>query len=57
MTSKTAGAPPPNDLTPLQRSMPKVNKVTPDDIAAALRAAKSELDPSWMLNPGVLIDR
>ena len=42
MTSKTAGAPPPNDLTPLQRSMPKVNKVTSDNIAAALRAGVSD---------------
>ncbi len=29
----------------------------PEPFAAALRAAKLELDPSWVLNPGVLIDR
>ncbi len=29
----------------------------PDGFARALRAAKSELDPSWVLNPGVLFDR
>jgi alkyldihydroxyacetonephosphate synthase len=28
----------------------------PAPFAAALRAAKAELDPAWMLNPGVLID-
>ena len=28
----------------------------PPPFAAALRAAKAELDPSAMLNPGVLID-
>jgi alkyldihydroxyacetonephosphate synthase len=29
----------------------------PDGFARALRAAKTELDPAWMLNPGVLFDR
>ncbi len=29
----------------------------PDGFARALRAAKSELDPAWILNPGVLFDR
>jgi alkyldihydroxyacetonephosphate synthase len=29
----------------------------PDGFARALRAAKSELDPAWVLNPGVLFDR
>jgi alkyldihydroxyacetonephosphate synthase len=29
----------------------------PEGFARALRAAKSELDPSWTLNPGVLFDR
>src|SRR5574340_1499599 len=28
----------------------------PDLFATALRAAKSALDPRWLLNPGVLID-
>ena len=38
MTSNTAGPTPPNDLTPHQSMMPKVNKVTADDITAALKA-------------------
>ena len=29
----------------------------PEPFAAVLRAAKSELDPGWVLNPGVLVDR
>ena len=29
----------------------------PDPFASAFRAAKSELDPEWTLNPGVLVDR
>lgn len=29
----------------------------PEPFAAALRAAKSALDPGWLLNPGVLVDR
>jgi len=29
----------------------------PDGFARVLRAAKSELDPGWVLNPGVLFDR
>ena len=29
----------------------------PDPFAAALRAAKSAVDPNWVLNPGILIDR
>jgi len=29
----------------------------PDGFARALRAAKAELDPAWILNPGVLFDR
>jgi alkyldihydroxyacetonephosphate synthase len=28
----------------------------PEPYAAALRAAKSALDPAWILNPGVLLD-
>ena len=35
---------------------PGYDRQRPAPFAAALRAAKSELDPSWMLNPGVLID-
>ncbi|WP_171184526.1 DUF2189 domain-containing protein [Ruegeria sp. HKCCC2117] len=41
MTSKTAGSTPPDNLTP-QQSMPKVNKVTADDITAALKAGFSD---------------
>ena len=29
----------------------------PDGFARVLRAAKAELDPAWVLNPGVLFDR
>jgi len=29
----------------------------PEGFARALRAAKAELDPAWVLNPGVLFDR
>jgi alkyldihydroxyacetonephosphate synthase len=29
----------------------------PELFARALRAAKLELDPGWLLNPGVLFDR
>lgn len=29
----------------------------PDGFARALRATKNELDPAWVLNPGVLFDR
>ncbi|HJX33134.1 MAG TPA: FAD-linked oxidase C-terminal domain-containing protein, partial [Solirubrobacterales bacterium] len=35
---------------------PWYDRQRPAPFAAALRAAKSELDPSGMLNPGVLID-
>jgi alkyldihydroxyacetonephosphate synthase len=35
---------------------PWYDRQRPDPFAAALRAAKAELDPSGMLNPGVLID-
>ncbi|NOD76168.1 MULTISPECIES: DUF2189 domain-containing protein [unclassified Ruegeria] len=41
MTSKTAGSTPPDNLTP-QQSMPTVNKVTADDITAALKAGFSD---------------
>ncbi len=29
----------------------------PEPLAEALRAAKSAVDPDWVLNPGALIDR
>ncbi len=35
---------------------PWYDRQRPDPFAAALRAAKAELDPGGMLNPGVLID-
>ncbi|HEX5762372.1 MAG TPA: FAD-binding oxidoreductase [Solirubrobacterales bacterium] len=35
---------------------PWYDRQRPDQLAAALRAAKAELDPSGILNPGVLID-
>jgi len=35
---------------------PWYDRQRPALFAAALRAAKSELDPQGMLNPGVLID-
>jgi len=35
---------------------PGYDRQRPELFAAALRAAKTELDPSWVLNPGVLID-
>ncbi|HEX9967181.1 MAG TPA: FAD-binding oxidoreductase [Solirubrobacterales bacterium] len=35
---------------------PWYDRQRPDPFAAALRAAKAELDPSGILNPGVLID-
>ncbi|NVO58688.1 DUF2189 domain-containing protein [Rhodobacteraceae bacterium B1Z28] len=42
MASKTAGSTPPNNLTPPQRAMPKVNKVTAGDITASLKAGFSD---------------
>jgi alkyldihydroxyacetonephosphate synthase len=36
---------------------PGYDRERPALFARALRAAKRELDPSWMLNPGVLFDR
>ncbi len=36
---------------------PWYDRQRPDAFAAALRAAKSALDPAWTLNPGVLFDR
>ncbi len=36
---------------------PWYDRQRPEPFAAALRAAKTELDPGWTLNPGVLIDR
>ncbi len=42
MTSKTAGSTPPDNLTPQQKAMPKVNKVTASDITASLKAGVSD---------------
>jgi uncharacterized membrane protein len=42
MTSKTTGSTPPDNLTPRQHAMPKVNKVTADDIRASLKAGFSD---------------
>ncbi|MEL6207843.1 MAG: DUF2189 domain-containing protein, partial [Pseudomonadota bacterium] len=39
---KSTGSPPPDDLSPEQRAMPKVNKVTQADITASLRAGYSD---------------
>lgn len=36
---------------------PWYDQQRPDPFAAALRAAKTALDPNWVLNPGILIDR
>jgi len=36
---------------------PWYDRQRPDPFATALRAAKEALDPAWVLNPGVLIDR
>ncbi|NES14906.1 MULTISPECIES: FAD-binding oxidoreductase [Micromonospora] len=35
---------------------PWYDRQRPDPVALALRGAKSALDPSWILNPGVLVD-
>ncbi|MEU4712524.1 FAD-binding oxidoreductase [Micromonospora purpureochromogenes] len=35
---------------------PWYDQQRPDPVALALRATKSALDPSWILNPGVLVD-
>ncbi|WP_170418117.1 DUF2189 domain-containing protein [Ruegeria atlantica] len=42
MTSKTAGPSPPDNLSPHQPAMPKVNKVTAADITASLKAGFSD---------------
>lgn len=42
MTSKIANTPPTDNLTPQQRAMPKVNKVTAGDITASLKAGFSD---------------
>ncbi|MEZ4266645.1 MAG: FAD-linked oxidase C-terminal domain-containing protein, partial [Myxococcota bacterium] len=36
---------------------PWYDEQRPEPFARALRAAKRELDPAWVMNPGVLIDR
>ena len=36
---------------------PWYDQQRPDPFAAALRAAKSAVDPNWVLNPGILFDR
>jgi len=36
---------------------PGYDRQVPPPFQAVLRAAKSALDPSWVLNPGVLVDR
>jgi alkyldihydroxyacetonephosphate synthase len=36
---------------------PWYDRQRPELFAAALRAAKATLDPAWILNPGVLVDR
>ena len=36
---------------------PWYDQQRPDPFAASLRAAKSAVDPNWVLNPGILIDR
>jgi alkyldihydroxyacetonephosphate synthase len=36
---------------------PWYDRQRPELFAAALRATKATLDPQWILNPGVLVDR
>ncbi|QFT74262.1 DUF2189 domain-containing protein [Ruegeria sp. THAF33] len=42
MASETAGSTPPENLTPQQRDMPQVNRITTDDIRASLKAGFSD---------------
>ena len=42
MTSNTTGSKPPENLTPQERAVPKVNKVTATDITASLKAGLSD---------------
>ncbi|WP_170607363.1 DUF2189 domain-containing protein [Ruegeria arenilitoris] len=42
MTSKTTGPIPPDNVTPQQRAMPRVNKVTAGDITSSLKAGFSD---------------
>jgi uncharacterized membrane protein len=42
MTSNTTGSKPPENLTPPERGMPKVNKVTTADITSSLKAGFSD---------------
>ena len=36
---------------------PWYDRQRPDPFADALKGAKTAVDPGWMLNPGVLVDR
>lgn len=36
---------------------PQYDRQRPELFAQAMRAAKRELDPAWILKPGLLIDR
>ncbi len=42
MPTKTAGSTPPENLTPQQQDMPKVNKITAEDITESLKAGFSD---------------
>ncbi len=42
MPTKTEGSTPPDNLTPQQQDMPKVNKITAEDITEALKAGFSD---------------
>ena len=42
MSSKTAGSPPPDHLTPQRQGVPGLNKVTAEDIAQSLKAGLSD---------------
>ncbi len=42
MPTKTAGSTPPDNLTPQQQDMPKVNKITAEDITESLKAGFSD---------------
>ena len=42
MNSSTTGSTPPDNLTPQQQTMPKVNRLTAEDITASLKAGFSD---------------